>query len=152
MRLLEVALTVFAVVVFVPPLIAGSASAAHWLLLPYFAAFLPWVWWRTLRDVDQRLIICSEPSNDYVRLRLRQIDAAVTRLGLYRRVALALLAYACAVLTTALVLLDAEWHRASLSLMIWAVMWWLGTRTITHKRRRDLHAEREGIMQGRDID
>ena len=152
LRLVEAALTVFAVLVFVPPLIAGSATPAHWLLLPYFAAFLPWVWWRTLRDVDERVIICGESSDDYPRLRLRQIDVTLTRQGLYRRVALVLLAYACVAAATALVFLDAEWRRASLALILWAAVWWLGTRMLTGSRRRQLQAERDGLMRDATID
>lgn len=151
MRLVEVALTVVAVLVFVPPVIAGTASPAHWLLLPYFSVFLPWVWWRTLRGPDQRLSICVESSDEYIRLRLRQIDAALSRLALSRHMALALLAYACAALVTAWLALDAGWRHASLTLIVWAAVWWLGTWVITRRRRSDLVAEREELRGGADI-
>lgn len=71
---------------------------------------------------------------------------------MYRRVALALLAYACVAAATALVFLDSEWRRASLALILWAAVWWLGTRIITGSRRRQLQAERSGLTRGADID
>ena len=145
LRTLELVMTLVAFVVLLPPVVQGQAAPEHWLLLPFFAVFLPWVWWHALNEHKDRQCIAVEAGSDYVRLRAGQIDIALKQIRLFSLAAHGLLVYAVIALVVLALASTLVWQRAATVLVLWALLWWLGTHFLVGIRRRRLITERRRL-------
>ena len=135
-RSVEVILTLVVVLVFGQALISRGLDPAHWLLLPFFAVFLPLAWTLILRTPRRASRDLTESTSIYARLRLAQLRTNLRDLWLARATARALLAYAfianLLVWTTA----DASWRAAAGTLLVYALAWAIGTWWLNRRLRR----------------
>jgi hypothetical protein len=135
-RSLEVILTLVAVLVFGQALVSRSLEPAHWLLLPFFAVFLPLAWTIILRAPRRANRDLTESTSIYARLRLAQLRTNLRDLWLARGVALALLAYAVVANILVWTAADASWRPAASTLLIYALAWAIGTWWLNRRLRR----------------
>lgn len=135
-RSLEVLLTLFAVLVFGQALISRSLDPAHWLLLPFFAVFLPLAWTVILRAPRRASWDLTESTSIYARLRLAQLRTNLRDLWLARVTARALVAYAVIANILVWVTANASWHPAAWTLLAYALIWAVGTWWLVRRMRR----------------
>ncbi len=151
-RGLEVGVTLVAIVVLARPLFGGQVSPAYWLVMPFFAAYLPIAWWLLLRPPRQSAADAAQDGRTYANVRLSQLRGALRELWIARAATGVLAAYAMAAAVVAFLWGSAAWQAAAGSLLLYAtacllVSWglsrWRGRR---HRReyRRLLRLTRNG--------
>lgn len=122
-RAMELVLTLVAVAVFAHALISQSMEPPHWLLLPFFAVFLPTAWMLTLRGPRPGTDTASAPTHVYAQLRLAQLKTSLRDLWLARRSAQGLLVYSVLACIGAWLFGDAQWRESALVLLVYALAW-----------------------------
>lgn len=127
MRTLEVVLTLAAVAVFVPALVSGGMTATHWLLMPFYAVFLPTVWVIALRKPGRRADDVTQSAGIYAHLRMSQLRTGLRDLWLARATAWALLGYSVLANVGIWVLGATHWRTDGWVLLLVAVGWMAGT-------------------------
>lgn len=146
-RTLEAVLTVATVALFAHALIAQAMAPAHWLLLPFFAVFLPTAWLLTLRNPRPDSETATAPTDVYARIRLAQLKTSLRDLRLARHAALGLIVYALLACVGAWLFGDAPWREAALWLLIYAAGWLAATLLLTRwlgrRRNREYRNLRE---------
>ncbi len=138
-RSLEAMLTVAAVALFAHALISQTMGPSHWLLLPFFAVFLPTAWLLTFRGPRLDTEATAAPTNVYARIRLAQLKVNLRDLWLAKRTAQGLFAYALLACLGAWRFGDAQWREAALWLLAYALVWLVASLLVTHRlewRRR----------------
>lgn len=127
LRVLEVVLTLAAVAVFVPALVRGEMTPTHWLLMPFYAVFLPTVWLVALRTPRRRAHDMTQSAGVYAHLRMAQLRTGLRDLWMARAAAWALLGYSL-LANAGIWLLDAtQWRGDGWVLLLVAVGWLAGT-------------------------
>lgn len=146
LRALEALVSVGAIAGFAASALGGGFTPIDWLLLPFFAAYLPLVWWAVLRDDGREAHVLGD-SRRYAAERLAQLRRSMHEAWLARRATDALLAYA--LLALAVVAL-AGW-RVALDDACWvlgmAVLAWIGTRLGLRPARRRWWRERLALRR-----
>lgn len=127
LRALEVILTLAAFLVFVPALFNGGMSASHWLLMPFYAVFLPTVWFIALRKPGRRAEDASRSGSAYAKLRMAQLRIGLRDLWLACAAAWALLGYSVLANLGIWLLGATHWRTQGVVLLVGAVGWLLGT-------------------------
>jgi hypothetical protein len=122
LRTMEVALTVIAVLVFGKALLSGRVDPAHWLLMPFFAVFLPIAWITVLRAPRRHAADATGSASTYARLRLAQLRNGLRDLWLARSTAWLLLTYAVVANAGVWLLAGEAWRGAGLALLVMAVV------------------------------
>ncbi len=150
LRGVELALTLFAVLVFGRALAGGTLGPEHWLLLPFYAVFLPVAWLILLRVPRRRRGDASERIDIYARLRLAQLRTGLRDLWLARIAAWCLLAYAALAGLVTWLLADASWRSVALILVGYAAAWlgatfWL-SRRLRHRWLREYRVVRRLVV------
>ena len=135
MRTLEIVLTCGAIGVFGYAFASGSATAAHWLLLPFFAIYLPVAWIILLRKARLQDGHSSEAPQDYARIRMSQLRTNLRDLWLARRIALFLLGYAAVAAAVTFFFGDIEWREVAMVLLASALAWTGVTFLLSHRVR-----------------
>lgn len=125
-RPLEAALSLFALAVFALSLSRGQGGPQLWVLLPFFAVFIPMIWWLVLRPARDKACYASGAVQDYARLRLNQLRENLREAWLARQATRALLLYSVIVVLLTGWLGAAEWRLAGATLLIWSLLWALG--------------------------
>ncbi|MFU8832725.1 MAG: hypothetical protein ACNA7J_11310 [Wenzhouxiangella sp.] len=132
-RAMELILTVVAIAVFAHALITQSMAPAHWLLLPFFAVFLPTVWILTLRGPRLDTDAATAPTHVYAQLRLAQLKTSLRDLWLARRSALGLLIYALLACIGAWWFGDVQWRESALVLLFYSSAWLVATLILARR-------------------
>lgn len=146
-RAVEVVLTLVAVLVFGQALVSGHATAAHWLLMPFYVVFLPIVWGIVLRAPRRRGEDVTERVRTYASLRLSHLRVTLRDLWLARATAWALLGYAIAANAGVWLLADALWRWTGFVLLV-AVLAWLGaTLWVSRVLRRRVLREYRAVRR-----
>jgi hypothetical protein len=148
LRAQDFVLTLVALGVFGHALVFGTMGPAHWLLLPFFVVFLPMAWIITLRVPRARSADLTAPMSRYVELRLKQLRTGLRDLWLARRTAVALVAYAAAAFTGAWLFGDGRWREAAVALLVYSLLWLLGTMWLSRRLRRRWLSEYRAIRRG----
>ncbi len=149
-RALEAMLTVAAIALFAHALISQAMAPVHWLLLPFFAVFLPTAWLLTLRGPRPDADAVTAPTNVYARIRLSQLKISLRDQWLARRAALGLLVYALLGCLGAWMFGDAQWRAAALWLLIYALAWLGASLLVTHRigrRTRSEYLNLRGLLE-----
>jgi hypothetical protein len=146
-RMVEIALTLVAVLVFGQSLMSRSIEPSHWLLLPFFVVFLPAAWTVILRAPRRRIEDVTENTRLYARLRLSQLRAGLRDLWLARMAAWALVAYAVVANAGVWLFGDASWRIAALTLMGFAMAWAAGTFWLARRLRRSRLREYRAVRR-----
>jgi hypothetical protein len=136
LRALELLLTLVAVLVFVPALARGQMSSAHWLLLPFYAVFLPVAWALALRAPRRRGESLGERVCIYAHVRLAQLRTGLRDLWLARMAAWGLLGYSAMANLGIWLLADTHWRSGGLLLLAIAVGWLTATLWLSATMRR----------------
>lgn len=132
----EVALTLVAVLVFGGALLSGNVGPSHWIMMPFFAVFIPVAWTIVLRAPRHRAWDATEKSNVYARLRLSQLRTSLRDLWLARVAAGVLFLYAVIANVIIWLVLDRHWREVGLILLVAAVAWLLATWVLLRLSRR----------------
>lgn len=140
-RGLEIALTLIAVVILLRPLAGDAPTPAYWLIMPFFAVYLPIIWWWLLRTQRPPADAAMLDVATYARVRLSQLRAQLRELRIARLTTAALLAYALATMALSSALADAAWQQAAGRLLLYASICALLTCMVSHTRRRRYRAE-----------
>jgi len=127
MRALEVVLTLVAVAVFVPALVSGGMTPVHWLLLPFYAVFLPTVWVFALRKPGGHAQDATRSGTIYAHLRMAQLRTGLRDLWLARATAWALLGYSVLANVGIWGLGATDWRVDGAVLLLVAMGWLAGT-------------------------
>lgn len=135
-RSVEVALTFVAVGVFGFALLDAGMTPMHWLLLPFYAVFLPTAWALALRAPAHPAADSTESVHTFARLRMAQLRASLRDIHIARRAAVALLLYAVVAAGSAGWLGDTDWHLGAGWLLAVSALWALGTWFTTQRTRR----------------
>ncbi len=136
LRTLEVLLTLVAVLVFVPALVRGDMTATHWLLMPFYAVFLPTAWVIALRKLGRRGDDVTRSAGIYAHLRMSQLRTGLRDLWLGRAAAWALLAYSVLANVGIWAFGAGDWRGDGWLLLLAAVGWLAGTRWLSARWRR----------------
>jgi len=147
LRAQELVLTLVALGVFGHALLFGAMGPAHWLLLPFFAVFLPTAWLIALRVPRAHTADLTAPMGRYVELRLKQLRTGLRDLWLARRAAVALIAYAAAAFAGAWLFGDIRWREAAVVLLAYALLWLLGTMWVSRRLRGQWLSEYRAIRR-----
>lgn len=134
-RAAEAALSLVAMVEFGRALASGRIEPSHWLLMPFFVAFLPLAWAIVLRAPRRHGRDASEQVSTYANLRLSQLRTGLRDLWLARATAWALLAYAVVANLGAWLLAGPDWRSAGLLLLAFAIAWLGATRWLSQTLR-----------------
>lgn len=137
-RGLEVVLTLVALIVFGLALLDAKMTPVHWLLLPFYAVFLPVAWTLALRAPAHPASDSAENVRTFARLRMAQLRANLREIHIARRAAVALLLYSVVASGIAVWLGGADWYLDAGWLLAVSVLWALGTHVTTrriHRRR-----------------
>lgn len=137
-RGVEIGLTLVAAAVCGRALAGGDIDPMHWLLLPFFAVYLPMAWAFILRAPRPRREDVSENARLYARLRMSQLRVNLRDLWLARSAAWSLLAYAIAVNAGAWALGDVRWRSDAARLLLCALVWAVGTLWLSRRWRSSL--------------
>jgi Ca2+/Na+ antiporter len=140
-RAIEVCLTLLAVLVFAVALVRDDTPPMIWLLLPFYALYLPVVWLVILRAPSARAVDPAERVSAHARLRIAQIRVRLRDLWLARRVAWALMAYAVIMLAVALSNGPGPWRDGATALVACALLWLSATYWISRRPRRQARHE-----------
>lgn len=135
-RTVEAALTLAALAVFGLALLGSGMTPMHWMLLPFYAVFLPVAWVLVLHAPGQGASDVAENVHTFARLRMAQLRASLREIHIARRVAVALLIYAALAAGTAGWIGGADWHRSAGKLLLVALLWAVGTQLVTAPARR----------------
>lgn len=135
-RATEVALTLMAVLVFGVALVGGGMQPVHWLLMPFFAVFLPSAWAIVLRTPRRRTADVTERVSTHARLRLSQLHAGLRDLWMARLAAWSLLGYAVLANAGVWILAGPQWRSAGLLLLAVAILWTGATGWLRRVLRR----------------
>lgn len=151
-RVIEVALTVAGVALLTWPVVDGTLSPGHWLLIPFFSVFLVASWTTLLRQQADQRIAAREPVSVYASIRKLQLRNRLRNLKLASVSALALSGYALITLIACYLAGTAEWQHAALRLVAWAIVWMAGTWWLVRRQRRAIRREYRRIARlgGRD--
>ena len=140
-RGLEIAITLLAVVVLLRPLAGAALTPAYWLVMPFFAVYMPVAWWLLLRTPSPRAEAATLDVATYAQVRLAQLRAGLRELRIARLTAVVLLVYALsAVIATTVIDADA-WRSAAGRLLLYAGVCALLTYAVSRTRRRRYLAE-----------
>lgn len=134
-RGLEGVLTLVALVVFGIALFDAGMTPAHWLLLPFYAVFLPTAWALALRAPAHPASDSTESVHTFARLRMAQLRASLREIHIARRAALALFLYS-AFAAGAAWSLGSDWRSDAGWVLAAALLWAAGTHLVTHGARR----------------
>lgn len=140
-RALEVVLTIFAIVLFAQAMISQEMGPSHWLLLPFFAVFLPTAWILVLRSPRQDLEEATAATTVYAQLRLVQLKTSLQDLKFARRSAQGLAIYALLACIGAWQFGDALWRETALWLLAFSLVWLIATLLLAHRLGRDRQRE-----------
>lgn len=146
-RAMELAMTLVAVAVFVHALTTQSMAPAHWLLLPFFAVFLPTVWILTLRAPRLDTDAATAPTHVYAQLRLAQLKISLRDLWLARRSAQGLLIYSVLACIGAWWFGDVQWRESAQVLLLYASVWLVATFLVTRRLGRRKHREYRNLRE-----
>ncbi len=135
-RLLEVVVTVLALAVFGRALASSNLTPSHWLLMPFYAVFLPIAWANVLRAPRRPARDAAEPAGAYARIRLAQLRTGLRDLWLARATVWALLGYALLANAGALWLAGDAWRSAAWELLLVAAAWLVATLWVSRRLRR----------------
>lgn len=138
LRGMEVALTAAAIAMVVPLLSGSAVTPNHWLVLPFFAVYLPAAWWLLLRATPGRSADARLDVRSYAHVRISQLRRALHALWFARRGALALMAYAVIALAATLVLARGElaWIAPAATLLAYALAWAAATHWLSGRKQR----------------
>ncbi|MDH5821688.1 hypothetical protein QFW77_01590 [Luteimonas sp. RD2P54] len=136
LRGVEVALTVAALVVFGRALLSGRIEPAHWLLMPFFVAYLPVAWAIVLRAPRRHAADAAASGSSYARRRLAQLRTGLRDLWLARAAAWGLLGYAVVANAGVWLLAGKPWREAGLALLVAAVACVGATAWLNRRMRR----------------
>lgn len=148
-RGLEIVLTLMAVALLARPLFGGATTPGYWLVLPFFVAYLPIVWWLLLRNAQPVAADTTRDVRTYASIRLSQVRAGLRELRIARIAASVLLAYAGIAMGFALSSGDAHWRGAATALLACAgacalATFWL-SRRLCRRRLREYRAMRRVV-------
>jgi len=146
-RAVEAILTVAAVAVFAQALMVQAMGPAHWLLLPFFAVFLPTAWLLTLRGPRLDFETATAPTDLYARIRLVQLKTSLRDLRLAQHAALGLIVYALLACLGAWRFGDAPWREAALWLLVYAAAWLAATLLVAHRLGRRRQNEMSNLRE-----
>lgn len=144
-RAFEIALSLGAIGVFVASALGEGLGPTGWLLLPFFAAYLPVIWWLQLRRPDPRIADAS--ARDYARVRLAQLRRLMHEAWLARRGTDALLGYALLALAFALLAGSPTLREGAGWVLAAAVAAWLAARFALRPARRRWWRERLALRR-----
>ena len=136
LRVMEVVLTLAAVAVFVPALVRGEMTPTHWLLMPFYAVFLPTVWLVALRTPRRRAGELTQSAGVYAHLRMAQLRTGLRDLWMARAAAWALLGYSLLANLGIWLMGATHWRVDGLVLLLVALAWLAGTRWLSAARRQ----------------
>lgn len=137
----EVTLTLIAIALGIRVLASGQIEPAHYLLLPFFIAYLPMAWAFILRAPRQRREGVDENTRFYARLRMSQLHTGLRDWWLARFAAWSLLAYAIAANVGVWLLGDAHWRSGGAWLLGFTLVWTVCTLGLGYRRRTSLLRE-----------
>ncbi len=140
-RAIEVVLSVFAIALFANALISQAMGPPHWLLLPYFAFFLPTAWLLVLRSPRPNTEDASAPTTVYAQLRLVQLKTSLRDLWFARCSAQGLLLYSVLACVGTWLFGDALWRETALWLLVFALAWLATTLLLARRLGRDRQRE-----------
>jgi hypothetical protein len=143
----EILLSLLAVGVFVFVLAGGPAEPAILLLLPFFALYLPWIWWALLRGARPLQPSTDAAVAEFAAQRLAQLRSSLREAWLARQAARALFAYALAALALTHLLGDVSWRSAALDLLLMALLWALLTWLFLRRQRPRLLREYRALRR-----
>lgn len=126
-RCLEVVLTLAGITLLARPLFGGATTPAYWLVMPFFVAYLPTVWWLLLRDTQPSPADAAQSVRIYAQTRLTQLRAGLRELRIARIAAIGLLAYATVAAISAFAMGDPAWQAPARDLLAYAAVCALGT-------------------------
>lgn len=132
----EAALTLAAIVLLVRMLSADSTAPEYWLLMPFFAAYLPTAWLLLLRAPRPQAQDTTRDVRTYAHVRLSQLRSGLRDLWATRIAAWALLTYATSATIAAFVFGDGRWQHAAVRLLAYAGVWAVVTFWLSRRRRR----------------
>ncbi len=144
-RAVEVILTVVTMMLFAHALISQAMQPAHWLLLPFFAIFLPTAWLLVLRSPRLETEHATAPTTVYAQRRLVQLKTSLRDLRLARRSAQGLLIYSVLACVGAWLFGDALWRETALWLLTFALAWLVATLLLTRWLGRDRRREHDNL-------
>jgi hypothetical protein len=126
-RCLEIVLTLVGIALLTRPLFGGATTPAYWLVMPFFVAYLPTVWWLLLRQTQPSPADAAQNVSSYAHTRLTQLRAGLRDLRIARVAAFVLLAYASVAAISAFVAGDPAWQAPARNLLACAGFCVLGT-------------------------
>lgn len=142
-RCLEIALTLAGITLLARPLFGAATTPAYWLVMPFFVAYLPTVWWLLLRNTQPSPADAAQSVRTYAHTRLTQLRASLRELRIARIAAIALLAYAIVATISAFVSGGSAWQAPARDLLAYAggcalaTLWlsrWQGRRRLREYR------------------
>jgi len=145
-RLLELLLSLLAIAVFSHAMITHGMRPAHWLLLPFFAVFLPVVWMLVLRAPRRDVDSVSAATQVYAQLRMAQLQTSLRDLRLASRSAQGLLIYAVLAVVGTWACADVAWRESALALLSYALLWWVATLLLVRRLCRRWQREQLGLQ------
>lgn len=146
LRLLEIAITLAALLWFALVPLWRTYTPTEWLQLPFFSVFLLVVWSINLRR-RHNWQLANENSRVYAGLRLAQLRDSLRELRLADSSALALLIYAVAVQAITSLCGHDAWFDAATTLVIAALLWALASRLFVNAARARCHREYRNLRR-----
>lgn len=143
----EILLSLLAIGVFAFVLAGGPAEPAILLLMPFFALYLPWIWWALLRGSRRSRQPVDAAVAEFAAQRLAQLRGSLREAWLARQAARALLAYALAALALTYLLGDGSWRSAALDMLLMALLWALLTWLFLRRQRPRLLREYRALRR-----
>jgi len=154
-RGLEILLSLAAVGFFAFRLFNGQLGPQDWVLLPFFAVFLPLIWLLILRGSRRKFSRATDAAADFANHRLAQLRANLREVWLARRAVHGLVLYAIAVFALTRWRGDAGWQEAGIYLLMWSLLWGLLAGLILRWYRprllREYRALRRLLPSARDL-
>ncbi|MEF3081588.1 hypothetical protein V3391_05100 [Luteimonas sp. SMYT11W] len=145
-RCLEIALTLAGIALLARPLFGAATTPAYWLVMPFFVAYLPTIWWLLLRNTQPSPVDAAQSVRTYAHSRLTQLRAGLRELRIARIAAIALLAYAIIGAISAFAFGDPAWQAPARDLLVYAAICALGTLWLSRwqgrRRLREYRAMR----------
>lgn len=146
-RGLEIAITLAAIAMLLRPLAGAAVTPAYWLVMPFFAVYMPAAWWLLLRVPQPRRDAATLDVATYAQVRLSQLRAGLRELRIARVTAVVLLVYALSAMAISIVIDAAVWQAAAGDLLIYAGACAVLTYGISYTRRRRYRAEYRGMRR-----
>lgn len=135
-RGLEILLTLAAIAALVRPLWGGETTPAYWLVMPFFVAYLPTIWWLVLRNTRPSPAEAAQDVRTYAHIRLSQLRAGLRELRIARIAAMVLLAYAIAATIAAVASGDPAWRLPVRDLLAYAGVCAIATFLLSRRQGR----------------